>query len=440
MRSLHTITIAVACSLLVGCHRFQTEYGDTKGLQGRSSINGFAGFRSTIENAGCATNDVQRLSERTARNDSIVWIPRALGPIENEVTDWLDGWLAEGDHTLVYVLPDSGSEVDYWKNTRPLAPPTQRLEYRRREADAINQRMTWRLRRRSPPSNGWFQVTAKTQSTRVQSLSGPWTTETELQQAKDSTTTGFSIEYRVGPFDKTINDKVNGITPAFFPNMQTGPSAGTTSPWMPYEQVTVKSDSVETTGLLTTSTGDMLVGEVTSPDWPNSRVLVVAGGSMLTNFALTDTTNRAIARRLAKELSSTRSDSPSNVAMLVTSTFSVPVREATTGPPTSSGMELLSVWPISLVTIHFAILGLLSCLILLPIFGRPRTLRRRSPSNFADHLDAVAALMARADDREFAMSRVDEYVRTVRGESPSIANRPEDGTANTHSAQAATNL
>ena len=93
------------------------------------------------------------------------------------------------------------------------------------------------------------------------------------------------------------------------------------------------------------------------------------------------------------------------------------ISERTPGAPIASGMELLTVWPISLVTIHGVLLGLVVCLMLLPIFGRPRKVRRVDHSDFGDHLDAVAALMNRAGGEEFAKQRISEYFKRIRGEN-----------------------
>jgi hypothetical protein len=87
--------------------------------------------------------------------------------------------------------------------------------------------------------------------------------------------------------------------------------------------------------------------------------------------------------------------------------------------PTATGMEILTVWPISLITMHGLLLTLVVGLALLPIFGRPQRVQTNSQRDFGDHLDAVAALLARTGDAEFARSRVSEYRQRLHRESRS---------------------
>ncbi len=60
------------------------------------------------------------------RTDVIVWTPQVLGSVTPQVTRWFERWLSRGNKTLVYVVPDSGSEADYWIEAAKLAPPEQR--------------------------------------------------------------------------------------------------------------------------------------------------------------------------------------------------------------------------------------------------------------------------------------------------------------------------
>ena len=49
---------------------------------------------------------------------------------------------------------------------------------------------------------------------------------------------------------------------------------------------------------LTTADGRMIVAEIRSQDWNQSRILAVAGGSLLTNYALTRPLNRQLAEKI----------------------------------------------------------------------------------------------------------------------------------------------
>ena len=50
-----------------------------------------------------------------------------------------------------------------------------------------------------------------------------------------------------------------------------------------------------------TETGDPIVAEIGSKNWKNSRIIVVAGGSLLTNYALTRPMNRRLAEQIIAE-------------------------------------------------------------------------------------------------------------------------------------------
>lgn len=422
-----------------GCDRFSTDYGNSKGLSGRKSLNGFGGLRRAYQNAGYTTRDVSRLTDRVQKSDVIVWTPQEYGSISVEVTDWFESWLSMGNRTLVYVVPDSGSEVDYWQDAMNLAPPNQRLEYRKQAARAINARAIWRLNRSPLSSNGWFVVSPSVSRQRSSDLSGPWsaaesetatnpvnqdsippdseggragsdqpvTTELKLKAYATSTTSAGATAGNVpaGNFPSQLNAKANG------PN-----STG----FSPFAALASETE-VAFESLLDNSERESVIGLIQSEQWGDSRILVVAGGSLLTNYALARPVGRQLAGRLIQasqaSVESGKASDSLQAGFLTTGWSGVSVSERKPGVPTASGMELLTVWPISLITIHGVMLGLVVCLMLLPIFGRPRRLRRVEQGDFGDHLDAVAALMKKAGGEAYAKQRISEYFRRIRDEN-----------------------
>ena len=385
--------------MMVGCNDLQRDYGQSKGMTGRRSLNGFAGLRRAFETSGFESRDVTRLTQRMRRTDAIVWTPQELQGIPGDVTQWFDSWLRQGNRTLVYLVPDSGSEIDYWQEAQRLAPPDQRLEYRKRAARSINQRAIWQLNRRSVPSNGWFAV---------------------------SPAVSDQTEFKIGPFEDTVTGSSGtaggtappGFTGGFTGNQPTGPnSVG----WNYQVAATAEtSTKVQFDTLIPTDDGETLVAVIESKRWRGSRVIVVAGGSLLTNYAFSKPRAPNIAARIIEEsyppTESLTTDQP-KVGFLTTDGSGVSVSEAKAGVPAASGMELLTVWPISLVTIHGVLLGLVVCLMLFPIFGRPRSVHQGESTDFGDHLEAVAALMHRAGDDGFAKQRISDYFKRVRGET-----------------------
>ncbi len=401
------VSAALLCVTFVGCGgQSSNQYGASSGLAGRSSLNGFGALRKSYEQAGYSTRDLYRLTDRVGRSQVIVWIPKVPQSISPKVTRWFDRWLQRGGRTLVYIAPDSGSETQYWEDASVLAPPEQRLEYRRRLARSRSERMRWTINRRTIPTNGWFVLEPASQRSAIPSLSGDWAPVEVTSQRR------LLTEYRVVSFDPNQ------------PSGSGGASSGGTGPGSPgyvyYGPTELSRTKVSLDSQLNTETGDTIVAQVTADKWKDSKIIVVSGGSLLTNYAFT----RPFGVWLAETLVARSAPSPiGKVSSSVTAGFltsdmmPIPVSERQRGVPQASGMELLTVWPISLVTIHAAALGFVICMIMLPVFGRPRRIDRGTSSNFGDHLDAVAALMSRAGGETFARAKISEYFRRMHGET-----------------------
>ncbi len=454
-----TASTLVAIALLVlstGCTKITTDYGYSSSHRGTQSLNGFSALRQTFANTGYECKDVRRLSDRQNETDTLVWTPQVLSPIEDEMTNWFDQWLAVGGHTLVYIVPDSGSEADYWLDATRDAPPSQQLEYRRRAARAVNDRFEWRLNRDAVPSNGWFQIQPIAQATSLGELKGRWSESISQSNDFNEESASRHIEFAIQAYQApastpTTPATASSGTPSATPqpsgtgssntNSSSGaaPSgsgssstantppvinSGPTGPSHSYgyypSSVTPTATQVKFEPLLSSETGTAaetcFVGQVTSSKWKNSRVIVVAGGSLLTNYAFTTPFTRALAEEIV-DATIDPSDSELIAGFITSEYGSVPISELKPGETKASGMELLTTWPLSLVTIHAVFLGIVALLILLPIFGRPRQVLRSSLSRFGDHLDAVAALMFRAGGEEYARRRISEYHRRVRGET-----------------------
>ena len=422
------LPIVVFALALSGCSQLESDYGRSKGLTGKRSLNGFGGFRTAFEQAGFDTRDVTRLTQRVKQSDAIVWTPQELESIPTDVTRWFDAWLARGKHTLIYIVPDSGSEVDYWRDASRLAQPSQRLEYRKRAARSTNQRAIWQVNRSPVSTNGWFVVSPSVSSQTSSELSGNWLKDGSSKTGTNDiaqVTTEFKIAaYQEVPPTANPANPANPTTPTVPPapvifngNQPTGPnSAG----WTKQATTTATKTKTDFDAKVKNVDGNTIVAIVQSKNWPESQIIVVAGGSLLTNYALTRTSNSLLAARIidqTKGVVTTDGLTIPKVGFLTTDWQGVSISERKPGAVVASGMELLTVWPISLVTIHGVLLGLVVCLMLFPIFGRPRKIKHVEQNDFGDHLDAVAALMNKAGGEPFARHRISEYFKRIRGES-----------------------
>jgi hypothetical protein len=396
--------VIVAVIALEGCSRLDTQYGQTKGTAATRSLNGFSGLRQTFASQGANLKDIGRLNHRTMESDCIVWIPKSAGGIASKTSNWLDRWLSQGGRTLVYINPDSGSETNYYRELMPIAPPEQRLEYRRLFARSLIERMEWQAAREKLASNGWIQIQplpTDQSLSRDHGLRGEWSDAIVDQDQ-------ITVEYSISAYDP--EDPVASPTTTTFATVPTGPSVpafGFTN-----SEVDVQSGDFEYQSLLSTNSGDV-IAKVTSAKWNDSQVLVVSGGSLVTNFALAHPSGLNLADHIVNEAKRTSAKGNLLTSFATTDRSEIMVRDSVGEIQAPSGMEFLTTWPLSLVTIHGLIAGLIACLVMLPIFGRPRRLIGRSLANFGGHLDAVAALFSRRDSQAFAENRLREFHRVV---------------------------
>lgn len=402
--------------MLSGCRSVSSEYGSSKGYGGRTSLNGFGALRSAFEQAGFRSRNANRLSSRVRRTDTIVWTPTWLGSVDSDVTRWFDQWMRQGNRTLVYILPDSGSEADYWTDAARLASPEQRVEYRTRAARCVNERIQWRLNRFDVESNGWFQVQSLPNRRLATELQGPWlsTVATTNDGATEGDDLRAALEYLLVPYDEDVAKKLSAGNLRSAPDrVETGPG---TIPLLTSMVVQPTQTPIEFRPLLSTSEEAQIVAEVTSGHWSNSKVLVVAGGSLLTNYAFSRKANRRLAERIIREATPSGKSKPV-VAFLISDWGNLPVSDREPDTPLKSGMEMLTEWPISLVTMHGLVFLMIVCLACLPIFGRPRKIRRSEANDFGHHLDAVASLMIRTGDESYARQRISDYMKRMHGET-----------------------
>jgi len=414
-RRLHASWLLAWCGLVLvsmGCQRLSDDYGRSDGNVGRTSLNGFGALRRSFDQAGFRSRDVSRLSDRVGMTSTIVWTPQVAVPIAGNVSEWFRDWLSQGDRTLIYVLPDSGSAAEYWSQTAGLAPPDQRLEYRRRAARELNRQWVERFNRERISFSGLF--TAQPLAMKVDVLQ----VSSELLDLPSEPPSMITAEYQLEflePGEDESEDEFqwdrwlagramwqvqtddSSAAPAATPatiGTQTSPST-----WVPPQQREL-----------------VLVARLTSSQWPGSQILVVNGGSLLTNYAFTRPWNRELAAMLIKA-SQPAGDLEKFAGFLSSDSQPIPVSNRQPDVPRATGMELLTTWPISLITMHGVLLGFIICLMLFPIFGRPRRVERPGGSHFGAHLDAVAALMKRTHGEAYARQRISEYMRRVRGET-----------------------
>jgi hypothetical protein len=400
--------------ILAGCGRsLRTDYGSVRGVGGDESINGFGALRRAYESTGWSTQEVSRLNDRLSGLDAILWVPTVRDTIYDDAIDWFEEWLAAEPRTLIYVVPDGGCETNYLEVASKLAPPEQRFEYRRRLARLQTDAMLEALRD-SPAENRWFSLKRMVDDSQVGGDVGEWNGQfSELPQSSrgESGNRSLRIVYEVLPPATLTNVGAGTPSGSTSPSPTSSTSAGSTSAGSTLAGST--SYDVEHEVLLSTSDGSPAIVRLTSGLWGESEVIVVGSGSMVSNFSLTTPLGQQLAAKLIEQTG----DQPGSMGVLSTAVGGAAVSDQAAEINAVTGMELFSVWPLSLIMLHLAVLGIVACMILLPIFGRPRESETASSTDFRDHIDAVAALMSRSGGEDYARRRVSDYMRRIRGET-----------------------
>ena len=196
--------------------------------------------------------------------------------------------------------------------------------------------------------------------------------------------TVVDYDFKWQPSDANMLKYVNAITASEIPKMKSRLSTGDDKP---------------------------LIAEITKPSWKNSRVFVVSNSSLISNISLTNYENLSIAKRLVGELPRT------NIGFL--GGGQNPVVRTDDSSDQQKGFEMLTIWPLNVVSIHALFLGMLVLLAVFPIFGRAKQLPNKSVREFGQHVEAVGALLYKSQDRFYALATIAEYFRNVRKEPTS---------------------
>jgi hypothetical protein len=464
---------------LPGCiGRFNTEYGKSEGMGNRESPASVSLFRNLCEAEGCKTRMVQSLSPKAMdKFESFVWTPDTFGPHQSKVLDWFDDWLTKGNRTLVYVGRDFSPVAQYW------AESVQVLEDKDRIAETPNASKTeaagsmsnvlvsramarlshdrLRSKVRTIVPTRWFLMDyQQSVEKRVTALKGPWAESIDASKTslfvrgqpvgfrgksaadlvkmfdiEDQSTNAGSLSSKVVPMPTPIPTLSPPPTPTRSPSPKATPTptpiptpAGSSPSSVPDEysfkwnvddirmleiaKSIPEEDLPKLEVLLKTKDNVTLIGELTSNRWKNAKVIVLANASFMSNISLLNNENRAIAKRLIAKL-------PKQQVGFIAGTVD-PLIRTTDNREQQPGFEMLTVWPLNVITLHAAFLGLLALLASFPIFGRPKLLPRKTTQDFGQHIEAIGSLLLKSRDRFYALSTLGDYFRNVRREPTSV--------------------
>lgn len=396
--------------LLAGCAatEIDTTYGKRRGAQGGASVNGTAVLADLYEAAGHRVWTWRRMSPKLQEFSTIVWFPNDFQPPTREQRAFVEEWLySEPNRTFVYVGRDYEASITYWRTVQPQAPPAQAMEIARRLATAQSNHDAARTRIPKDESFDWFVSRGPSPPRAVPDLQGPWSegidaAKTEIEQAT-----------RLTVPDETQIDAWKGRAefywegrPEFTPLLRSG--------------------------------DDVLVTQITHDEWAGSQLIIVQNGSFLLNLPLVNHEHRKLAGKLIS------ASEPGRVAFLESGPGGPLIFDHEPDNELPTGIEVFTVWPLGFILMHLAVLGILVCISIFPIFGRARSVLAGTEiqeaagnalapaavagdpestsatvirADFGQHITALGELLERTQDRQYAQDRVTYYHEHVKRDS-----------------------
>lgn len=416
-----TILICFTLLVCVGCSRqVRFGYGESEGFDAKCSPSGLTVFREMVKENKLDTFTVRSLSPGNMdRLKTIVWSPDTF-PIHDASTyTWLSQWLSRGGRTLIYIGRDYSPSVDYCRdlvNAPPTAAKFKTPASAAQDWAALEQTRLDRMRRacRDTIIMPWFQWHSSAPNMeQINEFAGPLS---EFVDASNSKIYLRTYPTAILPKDeqtipKTFDWEPDSTKPVLNPK--------------PYEKLWTQTDESQQqvipqilfdnapTIFPELMTGDrrLLVGTLTRPEFLGSRIIVVANNSLFSNYSMVHESHRSIASTIIKDL-------PKGGVGFISGTVDPPVRENESDEK-QQGLEMFTLWPMNVITIHAAILGLIALIAAFPIFGRPKRLRQRSNTDFGQHITAVGQMLERTGDADFATRTIAEYFRKVKKDSAS---------------------
>jgi hypothetical protein len=350
--------------LFTGCSRdLDTVYGQRQGPNASNSVNGTAVLGDMFEKAGHHVFSWRSLSPRLQkRADCIVWFPDDFKPPSKEVRKWLDDWLTEdADRTLIYVGRDFDAAPWYWEHISTNVPAEQQTRVRELRSRADNRFSSDRDRLPKTEDCDWFAIDSTKPLRKPKTLEG----KPAWLDGIDAKRTDIELRSRVAP--------------------------------------------PKTAETLLRSGDDVLVSRETKDQ---SARIVVANGSFLLNLPLVNHEHRKLAAKLIAEVGA-----PGKTVVFLESDHDGPtIRDDDPTAAAATGMEIFNVWPTNWILLQLAIVGVIFCFSRWPIFGRPKACEPADRSDFRRHVDALAELLERSQDRAYAMERILNYRQRTENE------------------------
>ncbi len=430
-RALAYQATATVLLTISGCGAWLPEmepYGAVRGVDAVRSLNGLAIHREMWESAGARCVYPQKLSPRLETVDVIVLVGKDYDPPARLARKWLEDWLGGMPGRTVIYFGRGFSAAEYYRiRTLSALDESQRKFAKQALAGIQAEELNQRLRQVSESTFcDWFflDIAPSAASFGSDELQGPWSSEFRGLTGYWPLATTLQE-----PLEKWRQQTPSWITQETSDSLETSPvresdddeeSLIQRSVWEPRELSDSEAwdaafkDLPESTVLLSASDGRPFVFRLEDQQkYPGSQILIVANGAPFLNASLVDSLHRSVGGRIVEECLPAE-----RVALLSFDQQGLVVSSLPETDSRGAGLEVLTVWPLSAITMPAALLGIVVCAALFPVLGRPQRLPKRSVSDFGLHVEALGRMLQDTGDVEYAKGAVRDYFEKVRGEVP----------------------
>ncbi|MCC6509227.1 MAG: hypothetical protein IT423_08980 [Pirellulaceae bacterium] len=438
---LSRLGLAIVSLFLVGCGQrgISSEYGATRSPAKHASLNGLGVFEKLCLQSGMKLVSATRLSPRLDKADGLILVGDTFHPPAKEARDWMEAWLAkQSGRTILYFGRDFDATAHYMQHTLAGQPPQQ---LPRARIDLAWARVSLDARLTSEVDRDvfcrWFVLRVEEPERLIRKFAGPWggsmddqavwpvrsyldVADPELAAVRPTwpAAPALTPTFRFPRRNARSNRRSTPRTPTGAPQPTAPQPVVYTSVWSyldigddeTWDAEWEKAPEAEV--LLAGADGTPLVTRLTSERYPNSRIITVANGAPLFNGMMIQPQFRTVAQKIIAEMQPGK-----RLAVLPFSQFGIQVSEIPDNRDDESGLAVLLTWPMNMVIAHLTFLGLLFCLALYPIIGRPQSPRAGGVSDFGQHAEALGQMLSRTRDLSFARTTVANYLRIVRGET-----------------------
>ena len=361
---------AAFCSLGCGSRYPTSNYGLSEGSSARVSPDAVSAFRNMCDETNRKSMKVGSLSNRTANKlSSLIWIP---------------------EESFVHSAPVL---VGALENKALEELKLDSLQSGQRDRIAL----PWALLENEA---GLFET--------VEQLEGPWASD--LREHKHRIRVrSFFRDWSSADSEKVSKqlDWQSEVSDSSKPVQSSFPKQWTTGDTNNLEIAKkAEENDLDAEVMLASKSNKPLITVLSKEEWQGSQVILLANSCFISNYSMTHRGNRVLAHKLIADLPQGK------VGFL---TLARDPRVSTGDDEEEQrGFEMLTEWPLNVISFHAFFLGMIVLASLFPILGSPKKLPELSTQNFAQHVEALGALLFRSSDRFYALTTIADYFRVVR--------------------------